>query len=153
MEITSLRPQSLDELIGQQTIKKKLRIAMGASLQREEPLPHVLLTSNGGGLGKSTLATIISSGGSLARALELLESESRNRTMRRTLAKVRASLDEVKASITTPPFPRVRLTPLDPFVVKSIFSPGFVLNAQSTLHNVRPLQCVLTALTKRFFVA
>ena len=60
MEITSLRPQSLDELIGQQTIKKRLRIAMGASLQREEPLPHVLLTSNGGGLGKSTLASIIS---------------------------------------------------------------------------------------------
>ncbi len=33
---------------------------MGAALQRDEPLPHVLLTSSGGGLGKSTLASIIS---------------------------------------------------------------------------------------------
>ena len=47
-------------MIGQQSIKKRLRIAMGASMQRNEPLPHVLLTSNGGGLGKSTLASIIS---------------------------------------------------------------------------------------------
>ena len=54
------RPQSLDELVGQETIKKKLRIAMGAAMQRNEPLPHVLLTSNGGGLGKTTLASIIS---------------------------------------------------------------------------------------------
>ena len=60
MDTPTLRPQSLDELIGQQTIKKKLRIAMGAALQREEPLGHILLTSNGGGLGKSTLASIIS---------------------------------------------------------------------------------------------
>ncbi len=57
---TTMRPQSLDELIGQETIKKKLQIAMGAALQRSEPLGHVLLTSSGGGLGKSTLASIIS---------------------------------------------------------------------------------------------
>ncbi len=60
MDTPSLRPQCLDELIGQEMIKKKLRIAMGAAMQRNEPLPHVLLTSNGGGLGKSTLASIIS---------------------------------------------------------------------------------------------
>ncbi len=54
------RPQSLDELVGQETIKRKLRIAMGAALQRSEPLGHVLLTSSGGGLGKSTIANIIS---------------------------------------------------------------------------------------------
>ena len=57
---TTMRPQSLDELIGQETIKNKLRIAMGAAMQRGEPLGHVLLTSSGGGLGKSTLAAIIS---------------------------------------------------------------------------------------------
>ncbi len=33
---------------------------MGAAMQRGEPLPHVLLTSSGGGLGKSSLAEIIS---------------------------------------------------------------------------------------------
>ena len=60
METPTLRPQTLDELIGQQQIKTKLRVAMGAALQRNEPLGHVLLTSSGGGLGKSTLASIIS---------------------------------------------------------------------------------------------
>jgi len=54
------RPQTLDELIGQEQIKTKLRIAMGAAMQRNDPLGHVLLTSSGGGLGKSTLAAIIS---------------------------------------------------------------------------------------------
>ncbi len=39
------RPESLDELVGQETIKRKLRIAMGAAMQRGEPLGHVLLTS------------------------------------------------------------------------------------------------------------
>ncbi len=54
------RPQTLDELVGQEQIKTKLRVAMGAALQRNEPLGHVLLTSSGGGLGKSTIANIIS---------------------------------------------------------------------------------------------
>ena len=56
----TIRPQTLDELIGQEQIKQKLRVSMGAALQRCEPLPHVLLTSSGGGLGKSSLANIIS---------------------------------------------------------------------------------------------
>lgn len=53
------RPQGLDELIGQETLKKKARIAIGAALQRNEPLPHVLLTSSGGGLGKTSFAQIL----------------------------------------------------------------------------------------------
>ena len=56
----TIRPQTLDELIGQEQIKQKLRVAMGAALVRNEPLGHVLLTSSGGGLGKSSLANIIS---------------------------------------------------------------------------------------------
>ena len=56
----TIRPKTLDELIGQEQIKQKLRVSMGAAMQRGEPLPHVLLTSSGGGLGKSTLADIIS---------------------------------------------------------------------------------------------
>lgn len=53
------RPQMLDELIGQESLKKKARIAIGAALQQCEPLPHVLLTSSGGGLGKTTFAKIL----------------------------------------------------------------------------------------------
>ena len=56
----TIRPKTLDELIGQEQIKQKLRVSMGAAMQRGEPLPHVLLTSSGGGLGKSSLANIIS---------------------------------------------------------------------------------------------
>lgn len=56
---TELRPESLDELTGQEALKQKARIAIGAALLRGEPLPHVLLTSAGGGLGKTTLAQVI----------------------------------------------------------------------------------------------
>jgi holliday junction DNA helicase RuvB len=56
---TVARPQTLDELIGQDVIKQKARIAIGAALQRGEPLPHVLLTSSGGGLGKTTLSQVL----------------------------------------------------------------------------------------------
>ena len=55
----SLRPRTLDELIGQEPLKQKARVAIGAALSRGEPLPHVLLTSNGGGLGKTSFAQIL----------------------------------------------------------------------------------------------
>ncbi len=46
-----LRPQTLDEFIGQQKIKDNLRVFMTAALQRGETLDHVLL-SGPPGLGK-----------------------------------------------------------------------------------------------------
>jgi len=46
-------------MIGQDAIKQKVSIAIQAALQREEPLPHCMLTSAGGGLGKTTLAGVI----------------------------------------------------------------------------------------------
>lgn len=59
MPNATMRPQSLEEMIGQDGIKRKARIVIGAALQRGEPLPHCLLTSSGGGLGKSTLGAIL----------------------------------------------------------------------------------------------
>ena len=53
-----LRPQTLDEFIGQEKIKENLRVFMTAALQRGETLDHVLL-SGPPGLGKTTLAHII----------------------------------------------------------------------------------------------
>src|SRR5438477_11989748 len=54
----SLRPQSLDEFIGQDRLKKNLRVLIEAARQRQEPLDHCLFYSPPG-LGKTTLAGII----------------------------------------------------------------------------------------------
>lgn len=54
----SLRPQSLDEYIGQAQVKTNLDISMQAARQRKEALDHVLLYGSPG-LGKTTLAHII----------------------------------------------------------------------------------------------
>ena len=54
----NLRPEHLDEYIGQDEIKENLRIFIEAAKMREEPLDHVLLYGPPG-LGKTTLAHII----------------------------------------------------------------------------------------------
>ena len=54
----TLRPQRLDELIGQDQVKANLAILIGAARQRREPLDHVLLYGPPG-LGKTTLAHVI----------------------------------------------------------------------------------------------
>jgi Holliday junction DNA helicase RuvB len=55
----SLRPQTLRQYIGQQKVKDNIEISIQAALKRQEPLDHVLLYGPPG-LGKTTLATIIS---------------------------------------------------------------------------------------------
>lgn len=54
----ALRPKSLDECIGQEKLRRKLRIALQAAQQRGEPMEHVLLHGPPG-LGKTTIAHII----------------------------------------------------------------------------------------------
>ena len=53
-----LRPIVLEEYVGQQKIKKNLKISIKASKKREESLEHVLLHGPPG-LGKTTLANIL----------------------------------------------------------------------------------------------
>ena len=55
---TSLRPQKLEEYIGQEKVKKMLKVYIEAAKQRGESLDHVLLYGPPG-LGKTTLAGII----------------------------------------------------------------------------------------------
>lgn len=54
----TIRPQSLNEYVGQETLKDNLRIYIKAALQRNESLDHVLLYGPPG-LGKTTLAFIL----------------------------------------------------------------------------------------------
>ena len=54
----SIRPQKLDEYIGQEQVKNSLRVFIQAARQRNEPLDHVLFHGFPG-LGKTTLAYII----------------------------------------------------------------------------------------------
>jgi Holliday junction DNA helicase RuvB len=54
----AIRPHSLDEYMGQETVCQQLKIFIRAALGRAEPLDHVLLFGPPG-LGKTTLANII----------------------------------------------------------------------------------------------
>jgi holliday junction DNA helicase RuvB len=78
---TALRPRTLREFIGQDLQRRRLEIALEAARQRREPLDHLLL-SGPPGLGKTTLAHIVSaemggklvstSGPALERAADLM---------------------------------------------------------------------------------
>ncbi|MBM3210366.1 Holliday junction branch migration DNA helicase RuvB [Candidatus Saccharibacteria bacterium] len=57
IEVT-LRPQSFDDYIGQERLKRNLRLAIDAAKKRQEPVDHVLLYGPPG-LGKTTMASVI----------------------------------------------------------------------------------------------
>jgi holliday junction DNA helicase RuvB len=53
-----LRPQRLDEVVGQRAVAERLAIALKAARLRNEPLPHILFDGPPG-LGKTTFATVL----------------------------------------------------------------------------------------------
>lgn len=57
IEVT-LRPRTFKEYIGQERLKKNLKLAIAAAKKREEPIDHVLLYGPPG-LGKTTMAHVI----------------------------------------------------------------------------------------------
>lgn len=57
IEVT-LRPRSFADYVGQDRLKKNLKLAIDAAKMREEPLDHILLNGPPG-LGKTTMATVI----------------------------------------------------------------------------------------------
>lgn len=54
----AIRPRSLDEYVGQERVKRQMRIFMQAARKRNEALDHVLIFGPPG-LGKTTLAHIV----------------------------------------------------------------------------------------------
>lgn len=57
IEVT-LRPQTFSDYVGQERLKKNLKLAIDAAKKRNEPLDHILLYGPPG-LGKTTMATVI----------------------------------------------------------------------------------------------
>lgn len=57
IEVT-LRPQNFHEYVGQERLKKNLKLSIDAAKKRGEPIDHVLLYGPPG-LGKTTMATVI----------------------------------------------------------------------------------------------
>lgn len=54
----ALRPRSFDEYVGQENVKKNLRILIEAAQKRREPVEHLLFYGPSG-LGKTTLAHLV----------------------------------------------------------------------------------------------
>ena len=54
----ALRPRTFDEYIGQETIKKNLKILIEAAKKRKDPMEHLLFYGPAG-LGKTTLANLV----------------------------------------------------------------------------------------------
>jgi len=95
-----IRPTSLSEFVGQQNARRILNVLITAAKRRNEPVPHLLMSGQPG-LGKTTLARIVSSemGG---RLIEMVGSTLKNATeMTSQLLELKANdvlfVDEIHA--------------------------------------------------------
>ena len=74
---TVLRPQTLEEYVGQERMKESLRICIEAAKQRNEALDHTIFYGPPG-LGKTTIAHIIAHEMGVAIRMAAMDLVARN---------------------------------------------------------------------------
>lgn len=74
--MNNIRPNNLNDFVGQQSARRILSVLIGAAKKRNEPVPHLLM-SGSAGLGKTSLARIVAfeMGG---RLIEMVGSSVKN---------------------------------------------------------------------------
>ncbi len=85
----TLRPQTLDDFVGQEALKENLRIFVEAAKRRKEPLDHMLLAGPPG-LGKTSLCRILA--GEMGVGIQLTSGPSLERAG--DMAAILTSLEE-----------------------------------------------------------
>ncbi|MDQ3925105.1 MAG: Holliday junction branch migration DNA helicase RuvB [Actinomycetota bacterium] len=85
----TLRPQTLDDFVGQEALKENLRIFVEAAKRRKEPLDHMLLAGPPG-LGKTSLCRILA--GEMRVSIQLTSGPSLERAG--DMAAILTSLEE-----------------------------------------------------------